>query len=73
METELDYKGCRIKAEPLQLKESGRWSTRFFLIYKVGSETFDDLYDHSPDTFENREGAINRSIELGREIVDGNV
>ncbi len=73
MQTEVDYKSCRIKAEPLQLKESGRWTTRFFLIYKVGNETFDDLYDHDPDTFENREGAISHSIELARQIIDGNV
>lgn len=73
MEAEREYKGCRIKAEPLQLKSEGRWTTRFLLIYEVGKEHFDDLYDQEPETFATRDEAIAHSLKVAQQIVDGNL
>jgi hypothetical protein len=69
----VDYKGCRIKAEPLQRKGDGQWTTRFLLIYSVGNEKFDDLYDQEPETFATREEAVQHSLNVARQIIDGSL
>lgn len=64
------YKGYEIVPAPEQL-ESGEWTIRVYIILDRRDETVRTFYTAN-GTADSEKEAIKRSIEFGKQIIDGN-
>jgi hypothetical protein len=68
----IQYKEYIIEAIPLQLRDSGEWTTdiriRRFRLDKLHYRAFS-----AGNTFKTEEEAIQRCIDFGKRIIDGEI
>ncbi len=66
------YKGCEIRATPLQLPESGEWTLDIEIVKHRG-DTVNLRSFSAQNEFWTREEAIVRCFVFGKRIIDGKV
>ena len=67
---EFQYKGYVITAIPDQLAESGRWTVKVSIEKHSPSGVMQRPYS-AANTFPTEEEAIKHSLNLGKQIIDG--
>lgn len=67
---EIDYKGHSIYSTSIQIADSKKWTVAVNIVTHQGDSDLDQPYS-SAITFGAKEEADNRSVEFGKQIVDG--
>jgi hypothetical protein len=73
--SERQYKGYIISAEPYQLQDSKRWRPKI-TIYRHPSSSIDTVFQpftDSANTFESESETIKHCYILGAKIIDGEI